>query len=191
MPVTTLTAYIFPNPATAPRLARRLEPLRERGLGVRDAAVVQWALDQPQPSAWQTESINDRQALSGAFWGLLFAHLFLLPLSHHQPAHQTLEGDRTLAHLGIGPTQLHSIRGLVTPGSSALFTVTDGHPGTGAAADRLAIAIDKVFPTAGDTERRATAIALSPAQTQRLYAGFGRHPQLNAEPMSTGGGHQR
>lgn len=191
--MTTFTAYAFPTPATAPRLARRLEPLRERGMAVRDAAVVQWESDQQQPWAWQTETINDREALSGAFWGLLFAHLFLLPLSHSQTRPQRLEGDHTLVHLGIGQAQLHKIRQLVTPGSSALFVMTGGHLADNQAAgdetdaaSRVAATVDKFVSRLGEADYRSTAIVLSAAQTGRLYAGFARHPAASNESAATG-----
>lgn len=188
-PVTTLTTYVFPSPATAPRLARRLEPLRERGLPIGDAAVLQWADDEQHPTAWQTDTIHDRGALSGAFWGLLFAHLFLLPLSHVPSAGRQLDdeqtladhtlADHTLAHIGIGHSEMHSIRFLVTPGSSALFVVAGG-PATGGDEPRrihsVTTAIARSLSGLGAAEHQATVIALTPAQTERLYTAFGRHP---------------
>lgn len=176
--MTTLTTYVFPSPATAPLLARRLEPLRERGLPIGDAAVLEWATDEQQPAAWQTETIRDRDALSGAFWGLLFAHLFLLPLSHVPSAGQRLRDDHTLAHIGIGHGEMDTIRGLVTPGSSALFVVAEEnaairnepchtHPVT--------VAINRSLSGLGAVEHQTAVIALTPAHTERLYTAFGRH----------------
>ncbi len=176
--MTTLTVYIFSAPTTAARLARRLEPLRERGLPIHDAAVVEWPVEEHQPRAWQTETISDGRALSGAFWGLLLSQLFLIPLSHPEPREPLLEGDRTLVHLGIGMEQLGTIRGLVTPGSSALFLVAGqqiAHPDAGRPADQVTATLDKILSSLGGKDRRLTCVEFTAEQIERLYAGFALH----------------
>ena len=177
--MTTLTVYIFSAPTTAARLARRLEPLRERGLPIHDAAVVEWPVEEHQPLAWQTETISDGRALSGAFWGLLLSQLFLIPLSHPEPREARLEGDRTLGHLGIGMEQLGTIRGLVTPGSSALFLVAGPQvapPAAGQPGDQVTAALERILPSLGGQDRRLTCIDFTTEQIERLYAGFALHP---------------
>lgn len=120
-------------------------------------------MSEDRPSAWQVTLVGSgRRRLSGAFWGLLFAHVFLLPISLASPHRlERRSADASLSHLGLGPGRLAIIRDLVTPDRSALFVVHADDQ-----SDRLDVAM-------GRRMAHSAKIRLTPLQSQRLYAGFG------------------
>ena len=71
-------------------------------------------------------SADGTRELSGAFWGLLFGLLFLLPLAG------VAEGAAVLTRLGLSDGFLARARDRIIAGTSALFLLTDG-----AALDRV------------------------------------------------------
>jgi uncharacterized membrane protein len=61
---------------------RILDDLRaDQLITVDDAAAVSWPDDRRTPRAWQDCCPTGPNALAGAFWGLLFGIVFLLPLT--------------------------------------------------------------------------------------------------------------
>jgi uncharacterized membrane protein len=83
--MTTLSVYIFDTPHAAERKAQILEARPGHRVSTDDAAVITWPETANRPTAWQASPLGARNTLTGAFWGLLFAHLLLLPLSYSEP----------------------------------------------------------------------------------------------------------
>lgn len=165
--MTTLT-IIASTDRAGRRTIRRLDNLHTPPLPVHDAAIVDWPEGQDRPDAWQVRPFDTSRALSGSFWGLLFAHLFLLPISY-QPAlgeqpPSALEPDPTttsLAHLGLGPDRLGTLRAAARPGTTAAFLLhVDGQDST----------LELAFPR---EEFASMIIRLTADEQRRLYAGFG------------------
>jgi uncharacterized membrane protein len=118
--MTTLSIWTFATDAGAEAALRPLERHQhQRLLHVDDVAVVAWAPDAVRPRTYQVGTAAGTAALSGAFWGLLFGTVFLLPLSGG-PA--TSAG---LAHVGLSDGFLGRVRDRIVPGASALFLFTD------------------------------------------------------------------
>jgi uncharacterized membrane protein len=108
--------------AAALRIIERLQTRRR--LSVEDAAVVSWPAGQHRPYSYQAGTIDGTAALSGAFWGLLFGSLFLLPLADPDGAATRPAG---LARTGLSDELLAELRRTITAGTSALFLLA-GHP---------------------------------------------------------------
>lgn len=117
--MTTLSIWTFGTEAGAEAALRPLERRQnQRLLAVDDVAVVAWAVDAVRPRTYQVGTTAGTAALSGAFWGLLFGTVFLLPLSGG-PA--TGAG---LAHVGLSDEFLEHVRSRIVPGTSALFLLS-------------------------------------------------------------------
>src|SRR4051794_15879655 len=73
-----------------------LERLQTRRLvAIDDAALLVWRSGSPRPSGYQVGTATGTTALSGAFWGLLFGLLFLIPLAG------ATEDSAVLAGIGL------------------------------------------------------------------------------------------
>lgn len=163
--MTMITIFTYPV-GGAEHAADRLSWLPASTAAIDDLAVVDWPADDDRPSAWQaTPTGGEHHNLTGAFWGLLFGHLFLLPITHSPHADTATASSEVvqepLTHLGMGSDQLMAIRGQVVPGSSAVFVLH---------ADDEA---EKVAAAIGRRRRPAVTIELSPSQSSLLYIGFG------------------
>ena len=116
--VNTLSVWTFGTADGAAGALRVIERLQtRRRLSIEDAAVVTWPAGKYRPYSYQAGTIDGTAALSGAFWGLLFGSLFLLPLA--DPATATQPAG--LAAAGLPDDLLRQLRGTVTAGTSALF----------------------------------------------------------------------
>ena len=102
---------------------------------------------------------------SGAFWGHLFAHLILLPLSRAgvpaDPATVTSTDDTSMTHLGLAPGPLGALRAAITAGTVTILVLHDD-------SDDAAL-VDAFAPRALFSAR----VELTDAEEHRLYAGFG------------------
>jgi uncharacterized membrane protein len=119
--VNTVSIWRFDTSEGAEDAMRTLERLQTRRLiAIDDAAVVAWSAESRRPHCYQVGTAAGTSALSGAFWGLLFGLVLLLPLAG--------EVERTAALAGVGLTDefLARVRGRVTAGTSAVFLLTDG-----------------------------------------------------------------
>lgn len=147
------------------RAARRLEGIAAAPLEVYDAAVVDWPPADSRPLAWQITTLHHQQALTGAFWGLLFAHLFLLPLSLADDGPEVGgQLDRSLRTIGFDDGVLSDIRAAIGPGCSALFIVH-----ADSSTSRLPMALPTLAPA-------LAAIRLTSDESRRLYHGFADRP---------------
>jgi uncharacterized membrane protein len=128
----TLSTWRFDTPDGAEAALRRLERLQNRRLvTIDDASVVAWPAGARRPRTYQAGTTAGTAALSGAFWGLLFGVVFLLPLAG--VAVGAAAGPAAgLSRVGLSDAFLQQARERITPGTSALFLLTDG-----AALDRI------------------------------------------------------
>ena len=102
---------------SALRTSERLQT--RRLVTIDDAAVVIWRAGARRPHGYQVGTAAGTTALSGAFWGLLFGHLLLLPMTGEQGTAEVL------ARIGLTDGFLAEARARVTPGTSALFLIAD------------------------------------------------------------------
>ncbi len=121
--MTSLSIWIFDTPESAEPALRTLGRLEMQGhLTVDDASVLSWPAGDPRPRTYQAGSTTGLAALSGAFWGLLFGLVFLLPLTGH------LRDDAGrsfgLTRIGLPDRFLLAVRDRISPGTSALFLLT-------------------------------------------------------------------
>jgi uncharacterized membrane protein len=121
--VTALSVLTFDDTGGAGHALRVIERLQtRRRLAIEDAAVVSWPAGQHRPYSYQAGTIDGTAALTGAFWGLLFGSLFLVPLADPVGAADQPAG---LARVGLPDGRLRQLRGTITAGMSALFVLAD------------------------------------------------------------------
>ena len=122
----TLTVLKFGDPNRArDALGTLLELQKQQLIRVDDAAIVTWASDKKKPKTEQLRNLTGAGALSGAFWGWLFGLLFFVPLFGlaFGAAMGALSGS--MADIGIDDEFIAKTRAQVTPGTSALFLLTE------------------------------------------------------------------
>jgi uncharacterized membrane protein len=121
--MTTVSVWTFPTAPGAEDALRTLERLQtRRRIAVEDAAVVVWPDDRRRPQTYQAGAADGGAALTGAFWGLVFGVLFLLPLVGVPDDAVPTAG---LARVGLPDGFLGRVRDRIAPGTSALFLLTD------------------------------------------------------------------
>ena len=124
--MTTFTVWKFDAADTAEHAARILADAEANGLvTVVDHATVTWPADVASPEVHHSHDDEKRATGWGALWGLLLGTLFFIPLIGAAAGAATGALTRHLAGVGIHQDQIDRIRGAVTPGTSALFAVTD------------------------------------------------------------------
>src|SRR4051812_19940224 len=124
--MTTFTAWKFDTPEGADHATEVLKEAAREGLvTVVDHAVVSWPVGAAKPKTKHGHEDTWHGAGVGAFWGLLFGVLFMLPLA--AAAAGAGLGAFTKAREGLGSTdeQLDQIRDEIGGGTAALFAVTD------------------------------------------------------------------
>ncbi len=159
----TLTAIKFETPDGAEQGLQLMQNLQKQNLiQVVDAATVSWPEGKKKPKTRQAQSMGGVGALSGAFWGLLFGLLFFIPFLGLAigAAIGGLAGH--FSDYGIDDDFIKSVREKVTPGTSALFLLTQN-----AVTDRV-IAEMKTLP-----KFEILSTNLSQEQEAQLRAQFG------------------
>jgi uncharacterized membrane protein len=117
----TVSVWTFDTPEGASGALRVLERLQtRRRLTIDDASVVSWAAGRHRPHVYQVGAVDGTAALAGAFWGLLFGTVFLMPLVVPDAG-----GPAGLSAIGLSDEFLDQVRCRVVPGASALFLLTD------------------------------------------------------------------
>jgi uncharacterized membrane protein len=94
---------------------------KEQLLELIDVAIVSWPEGKSKPKTRHAGDMTCAGACDGAFWGFLFGLIFFMPLfgAAVGAAMGALSGH--FADYGIGRDFIDSVRGKVTPGTSALF----------------------------------------------------------------------
>jgi uncharacterized membrane protein len=124
--VSTLTVWKFADPDGAARALNTLTGLAKQELiVVDDAAIVSWPADKKKPKTQQMHSMTGAGALGGSFWGFLFGLIFFVPLLGLAVGAATGALAGSLTDVGIDDDFIKRVRAEVTPGTSALFAMTD------------------------------------------------------------------
>ncbi|TCO35825.1 putative membrane protein [Kribbella steppae] len=124
--MTTFTVWKFDGPDGAQHAESVLKDCARDGLvKIVDHAIVSWPKDASQPTTKQGHEENWRGTGWGAFWGILLGALFFVPVIGGVAGAAIGAISKMTQDAGITKEQLHKIRTEVTPGTSALFVVTD------------------------------------------------------------------
>ena len=159
-PPISLRAWAFSSDLAAQRSIRRLVGSPRTAPAFDDLAVVCWPAGHRRPLAWQARELSGDRRLSGAFWGLLFAHLFLLPISLAAAPSPTADHvDDALGAIGVDADFVDTVRDRIVPGTSALFLLD-------------ATSQVPTIPWPATEAVHLAEVRLSPEQSHRLHAGF-------------------
>ncbi|MCB0975785.1 MAG: DUF1269 domain-containing protein [Actinobacteria bacterium] len=124
--MSTLTVWKFQGPDTASEVLHKLESLQSQELiQIRDAAMVSWEEGAKRPKTKQLNNLAGLGALDGAFWGMLFGLLFFMPLLGLVIGSATGALTGALSDVGIDDDFIDRVKAKVTPGTSALFLLSD------------------------------------------------------------------
>ncbi|HYI25560.1 MAG TPA: DUF1269 domain-containing protein [Thermomicrobiales bacterium] len=121
-----LTAFKFADPIGAQEAVGVLVALQRQGLiMVDDYATVSWPIGDKKPKTRQATNLAGAGTLDGAFWGMLFGLIFFMPFlgAAIGAAAGALTG--ALIDVGIDDDFIKSVKSKVTPGTSALFVLSD------------------------------------------------------------------
>jgi uncharacterized membrane protein len=122
----TLTVWRFDSPGGAESAeAILLRMAREGDIGIVDAAVVSWQHGQNKPRTRHLTDVTAEKAGWGAFWGFLFGLLFFVPILGGAAGAGIGALVGHFAETGIDRDFIRSVQDRVTPGTSALFLLSD------------------------------------------------------------------
>lgn len=122
----TLTAWKFDTTEGAAQAEQILAALSKQHLiTINDAATVEWKLGKRKPKTRQLHNLVEHGALGGAFWGLLFGLLFFAPLLGLVIGASAGALSGSMLDAGIDDDFIDEVKRKVTPGTSALFLLTD------------------------------------------------------------------
>ncbi|GGX80281.1 DUF1269 domain-containing protein [Streptomyces fructofermentans] len=121
----TLTVWKFDTPESAGATEDTLLKLQKQELvKIIDAQVVSWPEGARKPKTKELRNLTGVGALSGAFWGMLFGLIFFVPLLGAAIGAAAGALGGSLADVGIDDEFVESVKAEVTPGTSALFLLT-------------------------------------------------------------------
>jgi uncharacterized membrane protein len=124
--MTAFTVWKFDGPGGADQAVSILKGCERDGLvKILDHAVVSWPEGDSHPTTKQGHEENWRGTGWGAFWGVLLGALFFVPVIGGVAGAAIGAISKVTQDSGITKAQLEKIRTEVTPGSSALFAVTE------------------------------------------------------------------
>lgn len=159
----TLSALKFNSVDGADQALKLLDSLQKQQLiQVLDAAVVTWPEGKKKPKTRQLYSTAGAGAMGGAFWGMLFGLLFLIPFLGMAIGAAMGAFSGHFRDYGIDDTFIKAVREKVTPGTSALFLMSQG-----AVTDKVVEAMKGLPPF------EIIQTNLSQEQEDRLRAEFG------------------
>jgi uncharacterized membrane protein len=125
--MTTFTVWKFDETDGAGRAALTLSAAEAEGLvTIVDHAVLSWPLDSAEPDLLHDHDSRKRGAAWGAVWGVLGGALFAIPVAGAAIGVGIGVLAKATDGTGITKEDLERIRSEVTPGTSALFLVTEG-----------------------------------------------------------------
>jgi uncharacterized membrane protein len=123
--MTAFTVWKFDTPEGAAHAEKLLEQAsRDRLVKIGDHAVVTWPTGDEHPTTREGHEDTWRGAGWGAFWGLLVGAMVTIPVLGIAAGAGLGALAKATEKLGITEEQLATIGREVTPGSSALFLVT-------------------------------------------------------------------
>lgn len=125
--MTTLTVWKFTDPAGAQRATKGLKQAASEGLvRIVDHAVMVWPDGEDQPRIDHAHDDPKRGAAWGALWGFLGGAVLAVPVVGVAVGVGVGLASKATQGTGITKDDLERIRSEVTPGTSALFLVTEG-----------------------------------------------------------------
>lgn len=145
----TLTVWRFSSPEAAEHALPRLE-----GAVVDDAALVAWPPERRTPAARELGSLTGPGKLWHGVWGMLLGLIFLTPRAG--PSFGAAAGAvaGSLSEFGVADDFVKRIRDSVTPGTSAIFVLSDRRSAD-QLAERLVPPADAVVRTELSLEQEA------------------------------------
>lgn len=124
--MTTFTVWKFDNPEGAEQAKDALKQAERDGLvKIVDHAVVTWPEGADHPDTDLTHDDKRRGTAWGGFLGVLIGMLFFVPVFGAVAGAAIGATVKAMDGTGIGKAELERIREKVTPGTSALFVVTE------------------------------------------------------------------
>ena len=121
----TVTVLRFTTATGADETLDQVRELqKQNAITLHDAAIVSWPAGQQAPKTRQLVDLVSNGALSGMFWGILFGLIFVTPFFGMALGGAVGAIGGALRDHGIDDEFIKSIRGAVTPGTSALFLMT-------------------------------------------------------------------
>jgi uncharacterized membrane protein len=144
-----------------PHAAEAVLPALEGRVEVDDAALVSWPPGHRKPSTRALGAVTGPGALWGGFWGMLLGLVFLTPIAG--PTFGAAAGAvaGTLSDFGVEDDYVKRARETVTPGTSALFVISD---------DR---GVEQIEAALEDHEFALLRTDLTHEQARQLYAALG------------------
>jgi uncharacterized membrane protein len=124
--MTTLTVWRFDDPDKAGEAVRVLEDLQDQKLiHVVDATWVNWPPGSRGPKTHPLHQVTAIGAVGGGFFGFLLGVILFAPLLGLALGTAAGAGAGRLADIGINDAFVDEVRKKVTPGTSALFALTE------------------------------------------------------------------
>lgn len=121
----TFTVWKFSTAEGADAALETLKELQKQNLiNVLDGAVVTWPAGKRKPKTHEMRHLTGGGALGGAFWGLLFGLIFTIPLFGIAFGAAMGALHKTMTNVGITDEFIDSVREKITPGTSALFVMS-------------------------------------------------------------------
>jgi uncharacterized membrane protein len=159
--MTTLTAWAFPGTEDAEEAIRRLNALQSEGqITIDDAALVSWEPGKKKPKTRQLHDTKKQGALGGAFWGMFLGLLFLVPFLGAAIGAAVGALSTSMIDMGISDQFIDGVKNKVTPGTSALFLLTDDNE------------VDRIETELKDMKPELIASNLTPEQEAKLREVF-------------------
>ncbi|RHA40086.1 DUF1269 domain-containing protein [Cellulomonas rhizosphaerae] len=160
--MTTFTVWKFDEPEGATRAEGTLKDASRDGLvTIVDHAVITWPPDADEPTLHHKHDGPKHGAGWGALWGVLGGALFAIPVVGAVVGASLGALAKVTEGTGITKSDLERIRTEVTPGTSALFLVTDD-------AD-----LDRLGERFRGRDSRLITTNLTPAERSTLLETFG------------------
>ena len=160
--MSTLTVWKFETAEGASTALATLEDLQSQGLiDVLDGATVTWPADKKKPKTEQLRNATGIGALGGGFWGLLFGLIFFVPFLGLAIGAGMGALMGSMSKLGIDESFIDGVRDKITPGTSALFLMSQN------------AVQDKVRDAFQGTHAELIQTNLSKEQDDQLRAAFG------------------
>ena len=122
----TLTVWGFPAPDGADAALSDIRGLVVEGrASVDDAALISWPVGRRTPATRELGSVTGPGHMWGGFWGMVLSLVFLTPLAGPTfgAAAGALAGS--LEDFGVADDFVKRIRDNVTPGTSAIFALSE------------------------------------------------------------------
>jgi uncharacterized membrane protein len=138
----TLTVWKFDDPDTAGKAVKVLEDLQKQELiHLLDATWVSWPEGRRGPKTHPLHGFTTLGAFGGGFFGFMLGIIFFVPLLGLALGAAAGAAAGRLADVGLNDGLIAELRAKVTPGTSALFVLTEK-----AVPDRVAQAFSEFHP---------------------------------------------